>query len=94
MRDKHTLRPEALRQSLENRLNRVEGQVRGVKRMLAEDAYCIDILHQVNAIRAALNSFSKELLERHLRTCVKVSISQGDDAVIDELVDTFQRFVK
>lgn len=92
MTDKHTLRTEALKKALLNRLSRVEGQVRGVRRMLDEDAYCIDILHQVNAIRSALGAFSKELLARHLHSCVREGIGRGEDDVIDELVDIFQKF--
>lgn len=94
MTDKHTLRTQAQKKALLNRLSRVEGQVRGVRRMLDEDAYCIDILHQVSAIRSALSAFSKELLARHLRSCVREGIGRGDDDVIDELVEVFQRFSK
>ncbi len=60
-----------------NRLNRIEGQVRGIKRMLEQDAYCTDILIQVSAVNAALNSFNKELLAEHIRTCVAEDIRQG-----------------
>ena len=76
------------------RLNRIEGQVRGLKDMLQKDAYCPDILIQVSAVSAALNSFSKELLATHIRTCVADGIRQGDDAVIDELVTTLQKLMK
>ena len=79
---------------LTNRLNRIEGQVRGLKDMLQKDAYCPDILVQVSAVSAALNSFSKELLATHIRTCVADGIRQGDDAVIDELVTTLQKLMK
>ena len=79
---------------LTNRLNRIEGQVRGLKDMLQRDAYCPDILIQVSAVSAALNSFSKELLATHIRTCVADGIRQGDDAVIDELVTTLQKLMK
>lgn len=94
MSEKHTLRDDALRNALMNRLSRVEGQVRGVKSMLDEHAYCIDILNQVSAIRSALSGFAKVLLEMHLNGCVREGISRGDEAMIDELIDTFQRFVK
>ena len=80
--------------SLQNRLNRIEGQVRGIRNMLEKDAYCPDILVQVAAAGAALNSFSKELLATHIRTCVADGIRQGDDAVIDELVTTLQKLMK
>ena len=77
-----------------NRLNRIEGQVRGVKRMVEEDAYCPDILIQVSAINAALNSFNKVLLANHIRTCVAEDIREGKDETIDELVVTLQKLMK
>ncbi len=79
---------------LTNRLSRIEGQVRGLRDMLQRDAYCVDILVQVSAVGAALNSFSKELLSEHIRTCVADGIRQGDDQVIDELVTTLQKLMK
>ena len=87
-------RTEAEYKSLVHRLNRIEGQVRGLREMLQKDAYCPDILIQVSAVSAALNSFSKELLATHIRTCVADGIRQGDDAVIDELVTTLQKLMK
>ncbi len=80
--------------SLINRLNRIEGQVRGVKNMLENDAYCTDILTQVSAISAALNAFNKELLSNHIHTCVAENIRRGDDSGIDELVLTLQKLMK
>lgn len=77
-----------------NRLNRIEGQVRGVKNMLVKDAYCVDILTQVAAINAALNSFNKVLLAEHIRTCVAEDIRNGRDDVIDELVATLQKLMR
>lgn len=77
-----------------NRLSRIEGQVRGVRRMLEEDAYCPDILIQVSAVNAALNSFSRELLSQHLRTCVKEDLLAGNDEVIEELSATLQKLMK
>lgn len=77
-----------------NRLNRVEGQVRGIKRMLEEDAYCPDILIQVSAVNAALNSFNKVLLANHIRTCVADGVRNGDEEKIDELVKTLQKLMK
>ena len=79
---------------LTHRLSRIEGQVRGLREMLQKDAYCTDILIQVSAVSAALNSFSKELLASHIRTCVADGIRQGDDQVIDELVGTLQKLMK
>ena len=79
---------------LMNRLSRIEGQVRGVKGMLEKDAYCVDILTQVAAINAALNSFNKVLLANHIKTCVVENVRNGDDSVIDELVSTMQKLMK
>ena len=79
---------------LMNRLNRIEGQVRGVKGMLERDAYCVDILIQVSAINSALNSFNKELLANHIRSCVVENVRSGNDEVIDELVKTIQKLMK
>lgn len=77
-----------------NRLSRIEGQVRGVRRMVEEDAYCVDILTQVSAITAALNSFNRVLLANHIKTCVADNIRAGNDEVIDELVKTVQKMTK
>lgn len=77
-----------------HRLNRIEGQVRGIKRMLETDAYCTDILVQVSAVNAALNSFNKVLLANHIRTCVADDIRAGKDETIDELVVTLQKLMK
>lgn len=80
--------------SLVHRLNRIEGQIRGIKNMVEKDAYCTDILVQVAAATAALNSFSKELLSSHIRTCVADDIRNGKDETIDELVDTIQKLMR
>ena len=80
--------------SLQNRLNRIEGQVRGIKSMVEKDAYCTDILVQVAAVNAALNSFSKVLLASHIRTCVVDDIRAGKDETIDELVATIQKLMR
>lgn len=79
---------------LMNRLSRIEGQVRGIKKMLENDAYCVDILTQVSAVSAALNSFNKVLLGNHIRTCVAEDIRGGRDEVIDELVGLLQKLMK
>ena len=80
--------------SLVNRLNRIEGQIRGIRGMVEKDAYCIDILTQASAAAAALNAFSKELLAEHIRTCVAQDIRAGKDETIDELVNTLQKLMK
>ncbi len=77
--------------ALINRLSRIEGQVRGVKNMLENDAYCTDIILQVSAISSALKSFQGELLSRHIETCVKDGIKNGDDEIINELIETLKK---
>ena len=79
---------------LVNRLSRIEGQIRGIKKMVEEDAYCTDILIQVAAVNAALNSFNKELLASHIKTCVAEDIRNGKDETIDELVSTLQKLMR
>lgn len=92
--EKHTLRPDDERKKLLNRLNRIEGQIRGLKGMLEKNAYCPDILTQSAAVNAAVNSFNKELLASHIRNCVVRDIRAGDEAVIDELVSTLQKLMR
>ena len=94
MSGKHKDREDKEVKSLLNRLNRIEGQIRGIKGMVEEGVYCTDILIQSRAVVAALNSFNKELLSNHIHTCVADQIRQGDDEVIDELVDTLQKLMK
>lgn len=77
-----------------NRLNRIEGQIRGIKNMVEKDAYCTDIIIQVAAVNAALNSFNKELLANHIKTCVAQDIRDGKDEVIDDLLKTLQKLMK
>lgn len=77
-----------------NRLNRIEGQIRGIKGMVENDAYCPDILIQVSAVNAALNAFNKELLSNHIHTCVATDIRNGKDETIDELVNTLKKLMK
>ena len=89
---KHGSEPEY--KSLINRLNRIEGQVRGIKNMLENDAYCTDILIQVSAVNAALNSFNKELLANHIHTCVVDDIKNGNGDTVDELCDILPKLMK
>lgn len=77
-----------------NRLNRIEGQVRGVKTMVEEERYCVDILTQVMAIQAALNSFNKVLLANHIKSCVVEDIQAGREEALDELCETIQKLMK
>ncbi|MBQ8596581.1 MAG: metal-sensing transcriptional repressor [Lachnospiraceae bacterium] len=77
-----------------HRLNRIEGQIRGIKGMVEKDAYCTDILVQVTAVNAALNSFNKVLLANHIKTCVTEDIRRGNEETVDELVETLQKLMK
>lgn len=77
-----------------NRLSVIEGQVRGVKKMLEEDRYCVDILTQVSSIQAALNGFNKQLLAQHIKSCVCDDIRAGNDNAVDELCELFKNLMK
>lgn len=85
--------PEEQKQLL-TRLKRCEGQIRGIEKMVEEDAYCPDILTQVSAVTSALNSFNKELLACHIRTCVLEDIKAGEEDTIEELVKLLQKLMK
>ena len=80
--------------ALTNRLSRIEGQVRGVRSMVENDAYCVDILTQVSAIQSALSSFSKELISSHIKSCVIEDIKKDKLDTVDELVKTLERMIK
>ena len=88
------VRTEKEQKDLINRLSRIEGQVRGIRRMLEEDAYCIDIINQVAAANAALNSFTKVILANHIHTCVTEDVQAGNSEKVDELVKTLQKLMK
>ena len=77
-----------------SRLNKIEGQVRGVKKMVEDDRYCIDIITQVAAINAALNSFNKLLLSEHIKSCVVEDVKAGNDQMVDELCSTLQKLMR
>lgn len=77
-----------------NRLSRIEGQIRGIKGMVEKDVYCTDILVQVAAVNAALNSFSRVLLSNHIRTCVTQDIRDGKEETVDELIQTLKKLMK
>ena len=77
-----------------NRLNRIEGQIRGIKGMIEKEAYCTDILTQVSAVNAALNSFNRVLLSNHIKTCVINDIREGKEETVDELLVTLQKLMK
>ena len=90
----HKIRDEHERRDLMNRLKRIEGQVRGIQRMLDEDAYCPEILTQASAVNSALNSFCRVLLTSHLRTCVSEDIRAGREDTVDELMLVLQKLMK
>ena len=92
--ERNTARGENERRDLMNRLKRIEGQVRGLQRMLEEDAYCPDVLTQASAVNSAINSFCRVLLPIHLRTCVAEDIRAGHNEAVDELAETLQKLMK
>ncbi len=89
-----TLRDEPEKKALLNRCNRVEGQIRGIRGMLEKDAYCDDILNQIGAVQSALDSISRLILERHMKSCLIERIQSGDLEVVDELLGTLQKMMK
>ena len=91
---KKTYRSEEQRRKLINRLSRIEGQIRGLRGKVEQDAYSTDILTQSAAAGAAINSFNRELLNTHIRTCVATDIRDGKDEVIDDLVHTLYKLMK
>ena len=93
-RKKAVPRSEEERIRLIHRLNRMEGQLRGIRGMVENDQYCNDILIQCSAVNAALNAFERELLASHIRSCVKDRLQEGDDAVIDELIETMRKMMR
>ena len=91
--DKLTVREQKLKDSLITRLNRAEGQVRGIKGMIERDSYCNDVLNQISAVQAALDSVSKLVLENHIRGCLVEKIQAGDDKIVDELLVTIGKIL-
>jgi len=77
-----------------SRLNRIEGQIRGVKGLIEKDTYCDDVLNQISSVQSALNGVGKLLLEHHMKSCVMDRIQEGDDEVIDELLKTINKLMK
>lgn len=92
--EKNTHRTDEEKKKLINRLNRIEGQVRGIRGMIEKDAYCADVLVQSAAVNAAINSFNKDLLSRHIHSCVVRDIKNGDEEVIDELMKLITKLMK
>lgn len=88
------VRERSEKEAMLQRLSRIEGQVRGVRKMVEESAYCTDVLTQVSAIQAALNAFNRELISSHIRSCVVNDIRNNDLESIDDLVNTLQKLMK
>ena len=88
------IRAEQEKKDLINRLSRIEGQIRGIRNMVDNNAYCVDVLTQVSAASAALNSFTRVLLASHIKGCVAQDIREGNDETIDELVTTLQKLMR
>ena len=94
MERKTTKRNEETKKQLTNRLNRIEGQIRGIKKMIEEDRYCNDVLIQLAAVESSVKSLSNQVLETHLLTCISNEIEKENLEVIDELISLFKRFNK
>ena len=86
--------PDHIKKDLTNRLNRIEGQIRGIRGMVDRDVYCDDIITQLSATQSALNSVAKVLLHGHLKGCVVDRITEGDEEVLDELLVTIQKLMR
>lgn len=91
---KTKVRSEEEYKALIHRLNRIEGQIRGIKGMVERNAYCTDIIIQVAAANAALNAFNRELLSNHIKTCVAEDIKAGKDDTVSDLLATLQKLMK
>ena len=87
-------REEAELKDLINRIARIEGQIRGIRKMVEEDRYCIDIVNQVASVSAAINSFNKVLLSAHIKSCVVEDVKQGGSKMVDELCDTLHKLMR
>jgi len=92
--ERHAHHNEDLKKSLLNRISRIEGQVRGIGKMISEDVYCDDVITQIMAVRSALNSLSQQLFEAHLKSCIVEQISSGSSGVLDELMETVRKMQK
>ena len=91
---RHKQRSEEEISSLTKRLNKIEGQVRGINKMIADDRYCVDILMQVSSVQSALNAFTKELLSSHIKSCVVDDIRNGNEEAVDELCELLKKTMK
>lgn len=93
-RQKHKPRTPEQMKALVTRLNRIDGQILGIKKMIEENRYCPDVLMQVSAVQASLNSFNKELLAAHIRSCVVDDIREGKEEAVDELCELLKKTMK
>lgn len=91
---RHKTREQSEEKDLMNRLNRIEGQIRGIRSMVEEERYCVDILTQVSAVQAALNGFNKVLLSNHIKSCVVEDIKADNVEAVDELCKIIQKLMK
>ena len=91
---RHAHHSEEKKKDFKNRLNRIEGQIRGVNRMISEDVYCDDVLNQISAVQSALTSVSKLLLEAHMKSCIMEQIQEGKTEVIDEVMITINKLMR
>ena len=89
-----TERSDDLKKDLSVRLNRIEGQIRGIRKMVEGDAYCIDVLTQVAAVSSAFDAFGRKILEEHIRSCVKEDVRNGNDEKLEELINTIRKLTK
>jgi len=87
-------RAQKMKSSLVSRLNRIEGQVRGIKGMVEKDTYCDDILNQIAAVQSAMNSVSRLILESHMKGCLVSRIQSGETEVVDELLETIEKMMR
>ncbi|RIX50108.1 CsoR family transcriptional regulator [Paenibacillus nanensis] len=91
---KHSPNSDKMKSTLTSRLNRIEGQIRGIKGMIEKDAYCDDVLNQIASVQSALNGVGKLLLEEHMKSCVVEKIQEGDPHIINELLVTINKLMK
>ena len=91
---KKTYREEDEKKTINNRINRIEGQLRGIKKMIQEDAYCNDVLIQLSAVENSVRSLSNHILEKHLYSCITKDLENGKMEILDEVISLFKRFNK
>ncbi|PLT35141.1 metal-sensitive transcriptional regulator [Bacillus sp. V5-8f] len=92
--DRKSHHSDKVKKNLVTRLNRIEGQIRGIKGLIEKDTYCDDVITQISATQSALNSVAKLLLEGHMKSCVVERIQEGDLEVLDEVLITVQKLMK